>query len=447
MTPNISQYSELLSTRLWRVGAMLLCLLTTGWAAGSEKVLYTFQGGSDGFIPEAGLIFDSAGNAYGTTLVGGGGPCEYGCGTVFKLTPTQSGQWTETIIHHFDPSLGDAGNVISRLTFDQQGNLYGTANSYLFKLTPSQNGGEWTETIIHQFHSCVTDGCEALGSLLFDSASNLYGTTAGGGGTTGCGTVFKLSPQQDGTWKESILHVFHQGTSHCAGGSTDGQFPIAGLIMDGSGRLYGTTSKGGPDDQGIVFRLKQTLSGTWKEKILFTFSGLQNPTGGANPYAGVVRDKAGNLYGTTTGGGDTSLQAGAVFELSPTPTGPWKETVIHNFPTPRYVDGELPYTGVLIDSAGNLYGASDLGGGQQEPLCGDYDGCGTIFKLTPAQGGGWTETILYAFQNGSDGGQLLDDFLFMDASGHLYGTTAGGGAYPCNNGLNEGCGVVFQIEP
>jgi uncharacterized repeat protein (TIGR03803 family) len=434
-------------TTWWQAPVFLLVLAVSAFAASNETAVYSFLGGSvDGMDPFPGLVFDSQGNAYGTTLVGGGGPCEYGCGIVFKLSPTQSGEWTETIIHHFDPSLNDAGGVVSRLTLDAQGNLYGAADTYLFELTPSKNGGEWTETFIHRFTDCNTDGCDAAGHLLFDSAGNLYGTTTGGGGAQGCGTVFKLAPQKNGSWKESILHVFRQEIADCSGKSADGYYPESGVIRDSAGNLYGTTLMGGPDDQGTVFRLAPTSQGRWKETLLHTFTGLEQPIGGASPWAGLVMDQAGNLYGTTTGGGNTQLQAGVVYELSPTKQGEWKETVLHNFPTPRYVDGEYSYTSVLIDSAGNLYGATLDGGGQQEPLCVDYDGCGIVFKLTPTQSGEWTETVLYAFQNGPDGGQLLDDALVMDAAGNLYGTTAGGGADSCDNGLANGCGVVFKIQ-
>jgi hypothetical protein len=157
-------------------------------------------------------------------------------------------------------------------------------------------------------------------------------------------------------------------------------------------------------------------------------------------------DNAGNLYGTALSGGNTQTQDGVVFELSPTPGGEWNETVIHSFPTPRYVDGEQPYTGVLLDSSGNLYGATYAGGGQQEPDCLDYDGCGVVYKLSPGEGDNWTETILYAFQNFTDGGQLYDDVLFMDAAGNLYGTAFTGGAFPCDNGQLDGCGVVFEVQ-
>jgi uncharacterized repeat protein (TIGR03803 family) len=414
---------------------------SSGWAASQEKVLYTFQGGSDGFFPEAGLIFDAQGNLYGTTVIGGGGPCEYGCGTAFKLSPTKSGEWMETIIHHFNPSAGDAPPAGGRLVFDTQGNLYGTNDISIYKLTPAKSG-EWSETIIHRF-GVGNDGSGADSYLIFDSAGNLYGTTTGGGGQSdGAGTVFKLIPNKDGSWSETILHGFPQH----AGGSPDGQTPFDGLIMDGAGNLYGTTSAGGPDDQGIVFKLAPTKRGSWKESILYRFRGLEHPRRGASPYGGLVIDTAGNLYGTTVGGGNSTLQSGVVFKLAPTQKGEWKETVIHNFPSPRYHDGEYPYAGLIMDGSGNLYGATLDGGGQNERQCGDSDGCGVVYKLSPGSNGKWTETILYAFQGGTDGSVLQDDRLVMDSSGRLYGTTVGGGANPCNNGLNNGCGVVFEVK-
>ena len=447
------RWSRLASGKFCRIGVMLFFLAELAWASG-EQVLYAFQGGSDGMIPEPGLVFDGQGNAYGTTYYGGDGSCLNGCGIVFELTPSQSGPWTETIIHHFNPNTGDAGKVVSRLTLDGQGNLYGVGSadgSYIFKLSPNPNGGEWNETILHAFGSAcegesAPGGCNALGYLLLDDAGNLYGTTSSGGGPKGCGTVFKLAPEKSGSWKETVLHVFEQGKSHCASGSTDGQYPAVGLIMDSSSNLYGTTYYGGANDTGTVFRLTPGPNGKWKETILYTFLIIENPAAGGNPYASVVMDQAGNLYGTALSGGDTQMQDGVVFELSPTPSGEWTETVIHNFPAPRYVDGEQPYTGVLIDSAGNLYGATYAGGGQQEPDCPDNDGCGVVYKLTPGQGGNWTQTILYAFQNSTDGGQLYDDVLAIDSAGNLYGTAFSGGAFPCDNGQLDGCGVVFEVQ-
>jgi uncharacterized repeat protein (TIGR03803 family) len=441
-------------SRILATAAILLILVASSWATGREKILYSFQGGSDGTNPIAGLAFDAKGNLYGTTYIGGNGPCLHGCGIVFKLTPNKSGSWTETILHQFGTSSGDGAGPQGSLVFDKQGNLYGTTSSggvhlddegTVFKLTPTKSG-DWTETIIHNF-DCISgnDGCVPHSNLVFDGAGNLYGTTTKGGGGTnstfcenGCGTAFKLAPNGDGSWTESLIHAFPKG----GGGTPDGQNPDAGLIIDKAGNLYGTTFFGGPNDQGIVYKLAPTKGGGWKESILFRFHGLEHATGGANPYGGLVMDKIGNLYGTTVGGGDAVLQSGVVFKLTPTQKGGWKETVIHNFPTPRYHDGELPYTGLLIDASGSLYGAALAGGGKQEPNCQDFDGCGVVYKLAPTRSGGWKESILYAFQGGSDGSVPQDDRLVMDASGHLYGTTFAGGTI--SNAVANG--VVFEVQ-
>jgi hypothetical protein len=172
--------------------------------------------------------------------------------------------------------------------------------------------------------------------------------------------------------------------------------------------------------------------------VLHTFS--YTGTDGYAPYAGVVLDKSGNLYGTTLDGGNAVLGQGVVFMLTPAREGEWTETIIHDFPSPRYADGEYPITGVTVDAAGNLYGASYIGGGQNEAQCPDNDGCGVIYQLSPKDGS-WSETILYAFQGGLDGGLLEDDVLAFDANGNLYGTGATGGSG------GSGAGVVFEVKP
>jgi uncharacterized repeat protein (TIGR03803 family) len=433
--------------------AITLTLTAGSWAASSEKVLYNFQDGADGAAPMSGLISDAHGNLYGTAFIGG----EFGAGTAFRLTQDKNGSWTETTIYSFQGNLNgtaDGGGPAAGLVFDDAGNLYGTttaggdnppiSDGTVFKLTPTKSG-EWKETILHSFNCTEgkgdSDGCNPNSYLIFDKAGNLYGTTLKGGGgafTTfcqnGCGSVFKLAPNKDGSWTESLIHTFPNGD----GGTPDGQNPYAGLLLDDSGNLYGTTWVGGPDDEGIIFRLAPESNGKWKETVLFHFHDLVNdPPDGANPYAGLIMDKAGNLYGTTRDGGGKVGGYGVVFQLTPTAKGEWKEKVIHAFPTPRYRDGELLMTGVIADAAGNLYGAAPFGGGKQEPDCGDYDGCGVVYKLSPNSNGTWTETILYAFQGGSDGGEPLPDRLLIDSKGNLFGTTFAGGL---------GAGTVFEIK-
>jgi len=435
------------TSRLLVVAIVTLTLTTGSWAASKETVLYNFQGGSDGDLPLAGVIFDAQGNLYGTTYLGG----DSGFGGVFKLAPNQHGGWTKTELYSFQGDFIDGQGPMGSLVFDKQGNLYGTTvaggigdagEGTVYKLEPTQQG-PWKETILHTF-DCFSnnDGCEPQSALIFDQAGNLYGTTLIGGGgdnstfcTNGCGTVFKLSPHKDGTWTESLIHTFPKGS----GGTPDGQNPYASLIQDSAGNLYGTTWVGGPDDEGVIFRLAPRSKGKWKETVLFSFHDLiNNPPDGANPYAGLLIDKAGNLYGTTRDGGGKVTGGGVVFQLTPTTKGEWKEKVVHAFPSPRYHDGELLMTGLIADAAGNLYGAAPFGGGKQESNCTDYDGCGVVFKLSPKSDGTWSETILYAFQGGSDGSEPLPDQLLFDATGNLYGTTFVGGI---------GDGVVFKIKP
>jgi uncharacterized repeat protein (TIGR03803 family) len=349
-------------------------LVTSAWAA-SQKVLHSFGNGADGAEPLASLIFDAQGNLYGTTYQGGSSRnCPQGCGTVFKLTPQSGGGWTEKVLYNF----------VDR-----------------------------------------PDGSHPTGRLIFDAHGNLYGTTYLGG--QGCGTVFKI----DTSNRETVLYSF------CSGG--DGLYPAAGLIQDSAGNLYGTTSRGGPSGNcdlgcGTVFELLPTEGGGWTEKVLYTFDG----TDGADPQGDLIFDAAGNLYATTTFGGPSSscsatggTGCGTVFKLTPTESGDWTETVLHRFDH-NGTDGFFPLSDVIFDVNGNLYGTTNYGGSGNCDL-----GCGTVFKLTPQSGGGWTETVLHSFGiNGTDGAGPAAGVIF-DA-GSLYGTTIAGG---------YGHGTVFELTP
>jgi uncharacterized repeat protein (TIGR03803 family) len=433
-----------MKTRLTLLAALCFAIFVTlfvanTWAASNEKVLHSFNfnsfnsSGRDGSFPLAGLIFDSAGNLYGTTSFGG----IYGGGTVFELTPTADGGWTEKVLHNFSNNGSDGFWPTGGLAFDAAGNLYGTTylgGSYycyggykcgtVFELTRT-TGGDWTEKVLHSFNG--TDGSYVQAGLIIDSAGNLYGTTYGGG-TYGDGTVFELTPNShvaDRGWTEKVLHNFNND-------GTDGVYPYAGLIIDASGNLYGTTSYGGTydcyDDDGYhcgtVFELTPMAGGVWKEKVLHSFG---NGTDAAYPYGGLAFDAAGNLYGTTYGGGTYS--DGTVFELTPNShvaDGGWTEEVLHSFGTGT--DAAYPHGGLIIDAAGNLYGMTYRGG---------FYGYGTVFELTPRAGGDWTEEVLHSFNNnGTDG---VDPYagLMFDSAGNLYGTTYGGGAYSH--------GTVFEI--
>jgi uncharacterized repeat protein (TIGR03803 family) len=336
-------------------------------ADGTEKVLYLFPGAPDGAHPTGGLIRDAAGNFYGTTVRGGGGSCygAPGCGVVFRL----SSQGTETILYTF---TGRA------------------------------------------------DGGIPVAGLVRDKAGNLYGTTAYGGRTgrsclqVGCGVVFKLNPAGQLT----VLHTFT--------GPPDGATPLAPLALDAAGNLYGTTELGGTGCRtygcGTVFKLDPN----GHETILYSFTGA---TDGGSPQAGVVLDAAGNLYGTTTNGGanltcalGNTTGCGVVFKLDQT----GNQTVLYTFP--GGAAGAVPFAGLLRDPKGNLYGAAAAGGS----FSGFYEnGCGVVFKLSPSG----FETVLHSFQLADGCGPLGS---LLSYKGSLYGT-AGGGA--------SSVGVVFQLQP
>lgn len=448
------------TARVLALVGIAIVLVTNSWAASSENVLYRFQGflgqQADGFLPSAGVTLGPDGAIYGTTLYGGTGGCLLGCGTVFRLAPAKGGGFTETIIHNFQGILVDGQSPTSSVVFDHSGNLYGTAPGgthgcgIVYQLTPTQ-GGEWTETILHNFDAfgghkdgCLDGGGSNLptSSLVFDSKGNLYGTTNKGGGgdsnffcTNGCGTVFQMTPNADGTWKERVLHSFPK-----FGRSTDGSVPEDGLLIDASGNLHGTTYLGGPNGAGIVFRLAPVRGGVWKETILFRF---RSKATGEGPRGGVVMDNAGNLYGTTTIAGACNQCAGLVFKLSPTSKGEWKETVIHTFNTNNHNDGVFPQDGLAIDSSGNLFGTTLYGGGKGMSICGNTDGCGTVYELSPSANGGFAEHILFRFAAGQDGGVPLDDRLVMDTAGNLYGTSSVGGTVIFQNG--DTGGVVYKF--
>ena len=370
-------------------------------ATADERVLHSFvSDGVDGTNPYSSLIFDAAGNLYGTTAYGG---TSRG-GIAFELTPGAGGTWTEKVLHNFDSTAGDPQ---SGLIFDAAGNLYGTTlaggSGYgtVYELSPGA-GGTWTFKVLHNFSN--TDGAYPQAGLIRDAAGNLYSTTVRGG-VNGQGTVFELTPGTGGTWTEKVLYSFASGA--------DGALPVAGLIFDHAGNLYGTTSLGNTSGNGTVFELTPGAGGTWTEHVLYSFG---TGTDGMNPYAGVIFDATGHLYGTTFRGG--TYGGGTAFELTPAGGGSWTEKITHNFG--NGTDGVNPL-GLVFDSAGNLYGATQIGG--------SYGG-GTVFRLN-AQG----ESLLYSF-SGADGAMPYSS-LILDATGNLYGTTSYGGT--------EDQGTVYEI--
>jgi uncharacterized repeat protein (TIGR03803 family) len=343
---------------------------------------------ASGAGPSSGVIRDSEGNLYGTTGAGGA----HGYGTLFKLSPTGS----ETVLYSFKGGTDGSGPV--GVIEDSAGNFYGTTakGGTYNDGTVFEFSATGSETVLHSFHGGTDDGDLPNGGLVQDSEGNLYGTTYEGG-IDDEGTVFKVSA----TGSETVLHSFKKGDN-------DGIAPEAGVIRDSKGNLYGTTYGGGAHGYGAVFK----VSPTGTETVLYSFKG---GTDGVAPYAGVIRDSAGNLYGTTRYGGAKGY--GAVFKLSP--TGP--ETMLHSFET--ITDGVYPIAGVIRDSEGNLYGTTPYGGSKVQ---------GNVFKLSPSG----SETVLFSF-SGKDG-ETPEASLIRDSEGNLYGTTLQGGV---------GAGNVFKLSP
>ncbi|HXM42842.1 MAG TPA: choice-of-anchor tandem repeat GloVer-containing protein [Bryobacteraceae bacterium] len=339
---------------------------TTG-GAWSETVLYNFKGGADdGANPHATLMRDGAGNLYGTTVAGGltATTCRTGCGAVFMLTAVAGG-WQESVLYRFP---GGAGGSVpyAGVVMDSAGSLYGatldggaSAGGMVYKLSPGSAG--WTQTVLYSFGG-RPDGSAPYPTPVLDAAGNLYGAT-NTGGAHNLGIVYMLAPQPDGAWTEQVLHSF-------AGGS-DGANPLAGVIFDRHGNLYGTTSYGGTANCGIAFALAPNPEGGWTEHLLHTFLGV-TAYDGENPN-GLTFDAAGNLYGTTTGGGTDN--PGTIFEITHSPSAGWQETVLYNFTAGD--DGAYPSSGVVLDPAGNIYGTTLWGGPS-----GDTTG-GVAFQFTP----------------------------------------------------------------
>jgi uncharacterized repeat protein (TIGR03803 family) len=320
------------------------------WA---EKVIHRF-GSSDGAQPQ-GLIFDTVGNLYGTTSAGG----THNVGTVFEVSRGTKGTWTEKALFSFGGKNGisPAGELI----FDGAGNLYGTTSSgggekggVVFELVRGAKGA-WTEKILHSDHLGVGGpGAYGPGGLTFDTAGNLYGATLGG--DEGDGEIFKLTPHADGSWKQEVLHNFSPP-------GAPGASPPSGLIFDAAGNLYGVTWAGGTPEGGcggsgcgVVFKLTPNGKGTWTETVLNDFNGVS----GEQANAPLIFDSTGDLYGSTADGGVYGW--GTVFRLDGT-----GETVLYNFcPLSGCADGYNPFASVIFDTAGNLYGTTAGGGANSQ---------------------------------------------------------------------------------
>ncbi|MBV9304009.1 MAG: hypothetical protein JOY62_11265 [Acidobacteriaceae bacterium] len=365
------------------------------------QVLHAFTGVADGAWPLDNLIRDAAGNLYGTTQLGG-----QGNGVVFKLDIGD----TETVLHSFTGYPSDGALPVGNLIRDSAGTLYGTTAfggtsgfGTVFKLNPAG-----AETVLYNF-TLAADGSPYAG-LVRDSAGNLYGTTSSGGIPCNCGVVFKV----DTAGNQTVLYTF--------AGGTDGGSPFAGLIRDTKGDLYGTTFFGGDLSAcggvgcGVVFKVDPSGN----ETVLYSFKGGSD---GLEPAGTLVRDAAGNLYGTPYEGGCSG--AGTVFKIDTA----GHETILHTFAGGR--DGANPYGGLILDAEGNLYGTTTLGGIRR--ACPSADGCGTVFRVD-ARG---RETILHRF-TAYKGGGYPQASLMLDNNHNLYGTTYAGGPFDA--------GVIFKLK-
>jgi hypothetical protein len=427
-------------------------------ALAQEQQIYSFTGGTDGLHPESGVAIDKQGNLYGTTSYGGNlAMCDgTGCGAVFELTRTASGRWKAVALYDFIGGTQDGAVPASLPFLDSHGHLFGTTvyggtgtcntnGQYpscgtVFELTRIATGG-WKEAVVYSFQG-GHDGATPTSGLIADNGGRLYGTTQAGGGATssncaidGCGTVFELIPNSNGTWSEKVLHSFQ--------GGSDGASPTGGLVWDSNGNLFGTTENGGSTPCyfglgcGTVFELHHTSSG-WVKSTIYQFVG---GTDGMSPIGNLTVDSVGRLYGPTLYGGGFVLTFGygTVFQVSQDSGGAWSETVVYRFM--GLEDGGLPQSAVTFDSAGNLYGSNFAGG---TSVAGN--GGGVIFELTPSLSGTWTETTIHSFLGSPDGefglGQLLSD-----NNGNFYGTTWFGGTHNNSTSCDGGCGTVFTFRP
>ena len=340
--------------------------------------------------------------------------------TLIIVSILAPGAWavSEKVLHSF--TGGDDGYEPHQgLAVDAVGNLYGTTfvggahgAGTVFKLTPNLDG-TWTESVLHDFTGRRDGGYVDWGTVAFDPKGNLYGA-AYEGGNYGAGVLFRLTPNGDGTWAKSIVHQFT--------GGKDGGWPRTTPYFDAQGTLYGTAAYGGSHGCGTVFKIENGA-----KSVIHQF--MDKPA--CSPWVGLTSDSVGNLYGTTrnaVGGCNPPNECGTVFELTPAPNGKWTFEVIHRFVGGD--DGSDPsVSGLIIDDAGNLYGTTEHAG--------PYDS-GVLFSLTPGENQKWSYRVLHAFNNYSDG-SCATGHLVRDPVGNIFGTACLGGAY--------GYGTVYKLTP
>jgi uncharacterized repeat protein (TIGR03803 family) len=393
-------------------GAVIAAQHPARAATPAEKPIYSFTGSSDGGFPHAGLIADRAGDAlYGTTSSDG-----YGYGVVFKLTPPSGGLdvWRETVLYSFR-GLADGAIPYASLYEDSTGALYGTTEAggksgqgVVFKLSPPRPGStEWKETPIHSFTG-GDDGGAPWSPVIADSSGNLYGT-ATTGGTGVVGVVWKLTPpaSADALWTETVVYNFT--------GNADGGEPFGRVVFGPNGSLLGTSAGYGEYNYGTLYALTPPPipSGAWRFHLLHAFSGGSD---GSTPRDGLTASPSGTFYGTTAGF-DNSY--GSVFSVAENADGTGVSyKVLYNFGGPGFT-GNGPWQTVALDAAGNLYGTTLGDGGSSN---------GVAFKLAPPAAGStqWTETVLHAFQGGTDGQFLYAKPVVIGTT--VFGTTEGAGS-------------------
>jgi uncharacterized repeat protein (TIGR03803 family) len=420
------------------VASCLLPLTLTSYvSAQTVTSIYSFHGRENGSDPVSGLISDSSGNLYGLTFSGGGSTnCLFGssCGTVYELSYSD-GTYTESVIHSFTGGPEDGASPQGpSLSFGPDGDLYGTTYGggfesclggcgTVYRLIPSNgtpNGtpnGTWTEEVLYRFTG-GDDGALPFGGVIFDKQGNLYGTASAGGANL-AGTVFELQPTSTG-FTETTVYTFGGGNYGLAS-------PGGTLVQDADGNFYGEAQDGGTHYGGGIFKLEPSASG-FTERPLYAFCALANCADGATPYGGLFLQR-GRLYGMANSGGDRNCYGedafcGLVFELTPTASGLWQESVLHTFT--GGADGAVPFDGPVLDDLGDLYGTTYFGGAY---------GVGNVFRLAPGPNG-WTEQVLYSFHGGARGQAPSASVLVSGTS--LFTTAEGEGIY--------GDGAVIEIS-
>jgi uncharacterized repeat protein (TIGR03803 family) len=400
-------------------GATLLvlgALSSAALAQGDLRVLHHF-GYGDGSYPDTDLVADGTGALFGMTVQGG----SYNSGTVFRISPSQTG-WAMEVLYQFT-SGADGGQPYGGVTLDAAGNIYGTAVvggswtgcpedgcGVVWRLKLGPFG--WEQDVIHAFEG--TDGYGPGGPLSFDAQGNLYGMTPGGGAFS-LGTIFKLEPTAAGPWRHSIVHDF-------TGGEDGGGGSKARLLIDTDGSLYGVATTGGANGAGTAFRVVEDAGGTWTLTTLHAFGGMPD---GVFPYGGLVKDAQGHLYGTTYYGG--VHDDGTVYRLSNS-GGAWVETVLHDFSDGK--DGAYPISALSFAADGSLYGTTSLGGSN--------GGNGTIFRLKSNASGQWRTSVVFAF-SGPDGELPYSGLAIEPLTGDFFGTAVHGG--------DNDDGTLFRYKP